>query len=412
MSPGLFALRGPLERARSPQGAVGNGETEEAWRVSESRRKMSSNDKVELLLVGGGHAHLEVVRRLISSPLRQRVSLTLVSPSSYHHYSGMVPGFLSGGYRESEIRFALAALARRAAGRFVLDSALRLDMAGRCLELTSGRRLGYDLVSFNIGSGAVGAKRPAVRRHAQSVKPISRAVQLKERLLELTAASIGRIVVVGAGAAGVEVALAARAVLGGWPITLVERKDQILTGYRQPVQSLARRILKSRGIEVMTGRQVTAVGPGRVSFEPNLDLDSQLTVWLTGAEASPLFRESGLVVSKQGFLAVDSSLRSVSDPSVFGAGDCVDLVEFPDTPKAGVYSVRQGPVLWSSLCATIEGTTLPRYRPQSGFLSILNTADGRALLAYKGQTSHSRWAFRLKDWIDRRFMARYQRLID
>ena len=373
---------------------------------------MSSSNKLELLLVGGGHAHLEVMRRLMLSPLRQKVSLTLVSPSSYHHYSGMVPGFLSGGYQEAEIRFALAPLARRCGGRFVLDAALRLDTARRRLELTSGRRLEYDLVSFNIGSGTVGARRASVRRHAQSVKPISRAVQLRERLLEMTSASLGRVVVVGAGAAGVEVALAIRAVLGQWPITVVEGRDRILSGYPQRVQLLALGILASRRIEVLTGRQVTSVGAQRVSLKPNLDLDSQLTVWLTGAEASPLFRESGLVVSERGFLAVDSSLRSVSDPGVFGAGDCVTMVEFPDTPKAGVYSVRQGPVLWSSLEGTIEGTTLPRYRPQSGFLSILNTADGRALLAYKGRASHSRWAFLLKDWIDRRFMARYQRLID
>ena len=73
--------------------------------------------------------------------------------------------------------------------------------------------------------------------------------------------------------------------------------------------------------------------------------------------------------------------------------------------------MREGPILWQSLKAAMTGGESPRYVPQKGFLSILNTGDGRALLDYKGLVSHSRWAWRLKDRIDRRFMARYQRLV-
>jgi NADH dehydrogenase FAD-containing subunit len=113
-------------------------------------------------------------------------------------------------------------------------------------------------------------------------------------------------------------------------------------------------------------------------------------------------------------LLIDDSLRSVDDPRIFAAGDCGTLASHPETPKAGVYAVREGPVLWQSLKAAVMtggGGEPPRYTPQTGFLSILNTADGKALLDYKGIVSHSRWAWRLKDRVDRRFMRKYQELI-
>ena len=115
-------------------------------------------------------------------------------------------------------------------------------------------------------------------------------------------------------------------------------------------------------------------------------------------------------MDEKGFLLVNDSLQSVSDPKVFAVGDCATLKAYPETPKAGVYAVRQAPVLWQSLVSTFAGAPLPRYVPQSGFLSLLNTADGKSVLRYKGLVSHSRWAWRLKDWIDRRFMNRYQTL--
>jgi selenide,water dikinase len=155
---------------------------------------------------------------------------------------------------------------------------------------------------------------------------------------------------------------------------------------------------------------VVEVGSKEVRLADGTRLPSHLTVWLTGPAATPIFQDSDLAVDSKGFLLVHESLQSMSEPTVFAVGDCATLQAFPDTPKAGVYAVRQAPVLWRSLLSTVAGATLPHYVPQSGFLSLLNTADGKALLRYKGIVSHSRWSWRLKDWIDRRFMNRYQRL--
>jgi len=369
--------------------------------------------RVRLLLVGAGHAHLEILRRLALSP--PGVELTVVSTGPRHHYSGMVPGYLQGTYSEDEIAVDVPRLAGRSGGRFVAGRAVGIDPRERRVALASGEELPYDLVSFAVGSETAGVDDPAVREHVERVKPIARMAALRTRLLDLVQreeAGEAAIAVVGGGAGGVEIALAAARVLEGAGVagrlTVLEGGPEILAGSTGRFRARALEILAARGIAVATGSRVIAARAGEVETAAGAVVPADLAIWLTGAVAQPLFQDSGLAVDERGFLLVDDALRALGDPRVFAAGDCGTLARYPETPKAGVYAVREAPILWHSLLATLTGGPAPRYRPQRGFLSLLNTADGCALLSYKGMVSHGRWAWRLKDWIDRRFMARYR----
>jgi pyridine nucleotide-disulfide oxidoreductase family protein len=366
------------------------------------------------LLAGTGHTHLEILRRLILEPLPE-VELTVVSTGSLHHYSGMVPGYLQGTYQEEEIAVRVPDLVERAGGSFLQGRAVGVDPAGRRVRVETAegvREVPYDLASFAVGSNTAGIDDPRIAGEAQRIKPLERVHALRERLLDLKG---GPVAVIGGGAAGVEVALAAAAVLEkgaqAHRITVLESGADLLSGYRERFRERARAILRQRRIAVRTGLRVCAVHADEVETEEGVRIPSRLTVWLTGAVAWPLFRDSGLPLDERGFLLTDEALRSVADPRIFAAGDCGTLARHSDTPKAGVYAVREGPVLWASLKAAVRGGEPPRYEPQHGFLSILNTGDGRALLDYRGAVSHSRWVWRLKDRIDRRFLARYQGLI-
>ncbi len=366
-----------------------------------------------MVLVGGGHSHLEVLRRAIESP-SAAISLTLVSAARRQHYSGMVPGFLAGAYREGEIAFDLASLAGRARAQFVEDAVVSIDPHLRRLRLARGEPIAYDLVSFAVGSAARGASLPGVRAHAWSVKPIGRAVALGAALSDLASSgAAARVVVVGAGAGGVEVACAAAALLEragtAGRVTVLESGDEILAGYSPRFRRRARGVLERKGFSILLRASVAEVDKSAVRLDDGRAVPSDLTIWVTGPSPPEVFAGSGLAV-EDGYLLVDDSLRSVTDPRVFGAGDCATLASRRGTPRAGVYAVREGPVLWRSLVAAVEGTGPPSYSPQRSFLSILNTADGRALLRYGAVVSWSRWAWRLKDAIDRRFMRRYQSL--
>ncbi len=366
---------------------------------------------MRILLVGGGHTHLEVLRRAALRRPRG-IDWTLVSQSPRHHYSGMVPGYLAGAYAEEMISFDLISLARRASAEFVKGKAVGLDPNARRVALEDGRPLSYDLVSFGIGSGSRGDDAPGVREYAATVKPIERAAELK-LALDALAGKRGPVSarVVGAGAAGVEVACAIAAVLdrsgARRDVSLLDADGEILASSSDRLRSRARAILEGKRIGTRTRAEVRAVRADAIELGGGELLPSDLTVWLTGPAAPALFRGAGLAVDPQGFLLVDDALRSVSDPRVHAVGDCATLASHPETAKAGVYAVRHGPVLWRSLLASATGGPLPRYRPQKDFLSILNTADGKALLRWGPVVAWSRSAFRLKDAIDRRFMRRY-----
>jgi NADH dehydrogenase FAD-containing subunit len=145
-----------------------------------------------------------------------------------------------------------------------------------------------------------------------------------------------------------------------------------------------------------------------VRLADGIRLPTDLVVWLAGAAGSRLLARTGLPLDERGFLLVDPTLRSVDGAPVWAAGDCATLVEHPETPKAGVYAVRQGPVLARNVRAAFGEGTSATYVPQKTFLSLLNTADGKALLRWRGIVSHSRFAWWLKDRIDRGFVRRHR----
>ena len=371
--------------------------------------------ETRLLLVGAGHVHLEILRRLALEPTPE-LETTIVSLEQRHFYSGMTPGYLAGQYTAADITSDVQAIARRAGARCVIGCATRLDPATRQVALQDGRTLPYDLVSFDIGSLLVGSDGPAAA-HAERIKPLHRVARLKERLDALADGDRtrpARVIVIGAGAGGVEVAFAAAATLdrSGRPreITIVDRGRRILNGYGEPFQRLAGRALSAHGIQLRLGVAVTAVDADQIMLEGEGMLPSDLTVWLTGPQGAPLLVASGLPTEPRGFLWIEDTLRSVADPRVFAVGDCGTFTQFPAIAKSGVYAVREAPILWHNLLAAARGRPLIGFRPQRSFLSILNTADGRALLRYKGLRSWSRWAWWLKDRIDRGFMRKYQRL--
>jgi selenide,water dikinase len=375
--------------------------------------------KARLLLVGAGHAHLEILRRLALEPTPE-LETTVVSLEQRHFYSGMTPGYLAGQYTAADITSDVLAIARRAGAQCVIGCAAGLEPAARQVTLQDGRTLPYDLVSFNVGSLLAGSDGPAAA-HAERIKPLHRVARLKERLDALAGTFAGghgtrpaRIVVIGAGAGGVEVAFAAAATLDrsgcARDITIVDRGSRILSGYGEPFQRLAERALKVHRIGLRLSAGVTAVEADQVLLDGGGALPSDLTVWLTGPQGASLFGASGLPTEPRGFLWIEDTLRSVADPRVFAVGDCGTFTQFPGIAKSGVYAVREAPILWHNLLAAARGQPLIHYRPQRSFLSILNTADGRALLRYKGLCTWSRWAWRLKDRIDRGFMRKYQRL--
>ena len=369
----------------------------------------------DLILVGAGHSHVQVLRSFLMQPPNCRVTVIVDRPVAV--YSGMVPGFVSGDYRAEELEIDPVPLARRAGARVVFGRVTRIDAAARCVLVEGRAPLHYDIASINIGSTVSGLDLPGVLDHALPTRPIGR---FNERIvaLDATVRAHGdrpfRVLVAGGGAGGVELACCIDArirALGASPeLTMVHAGAQLMPGNNAGLASRVTRALDRRGMRLVPQRKVTAVEPGKAHLDDGSELGFDALIWVTGAAAHPLGPASGLPVDARGFISVRSTLQIAGHDDLFAVGDCATLVDHPGTPKAGVYAVREGPYLTHNLRALLDGKTLKSYDPQPDFLTLLNLGDGTAIGAKKGFSFEGRWVMRWKDRIDRKFMRGFQLL--
>jgi len=361
-----------------------------------------------LLLVGGGHAQLEVLRSLRRAPI-PGVETILVSPGRYAAYTGMVPGYLAGRYARDEIRFDLAALATAAGAQFIDGHVTHIDATSR-VAMVGERALPFDACSVNVGPAPAGMHVPGVREHALPLRPLANARVLRERVDQLRERTYeSSCAVVGGGAAGVEVALAIAA--RGGPrlrVALVFDTPELLPEYPAAARRRAEAACARAGVACHPAARVTGVSAEHLALASGVTLSTELTVWVAGAAPPPLVDASELPRSSTGYFAVDDTLRAIDGAPVWGAGDCITIREHPWVPKAGVYAVRAGPILAHNLRAHLQGrVSTRRFTPQTGFLALLALGDGTALLRWRGIVIESQWAMALKDRIDRMFMGRY-----
>jgi len=364
--------------------------------------------KADLALVGGGHTHVQVLRRWRMAPVAG-VRLTLVVDRPDAVYSGMVPGFVAGDYAAHELSIDVVALARSAHARVMVARAVSIDAAAHRIELEGRPPLGYDVASLDVGATVRGLDVPGVREHALATRPIARLVaELDARVAGLP--DRPRVVIVGGGAAGVELAFTLDVrlrAMGRRPEVVLVSEGALLEDYGRRMQRLAQGELAARHIPVRTGARVSAVRADGIDLA-GASLAADLVVWATGAAPLPFPCGPGLPLDDDGFVRVEPTLQVEGAPDLFAAGDCASLRFAPWVRKAGVYAVREGPVLDANLRARLTGGSLRAYRPQRDFLTLLNLGGGAAIAAKWGIALHGRAAFRLKDWIDRRFVERFR----
>ncbi|MFO7956068.1 MAG: FAD-dependent oxidoreductase [Candidatus Brocadiia bacterium] len=364
-----------------------------------------------LVLVGGGHAHMTVLRRLDEFAARGH-RVTLISKEEYHYYSGMGPGLLGGIYAPQQARFHIRLMAQDRGAEFIEDVVEQVDADRRLLSLRSGGEVQYDVVSFNTGSHVpVDELAPDADANVLTVKPIVNLLRAREEILQLAAAGGRcRILIVGGGPAGVEVAGNLCRLLPAdgddCTVTLVAGR-RLLHGMSGKVRRLARTSLLLRGVRVLEGEFVERLSDGRAALRSGSGVPYDLALVATGVRPSPVFSGSGLPTGPDGGLLVNDRLQSVARPEIFGGGDCVSL-EGQRLKRVGVHAVRQNPILFANLMAALEGGPMMRFRPDENYLLILNMGDGRGLATKKGLVWGGWPAFMLKDFIDRRFVAEFQ----
>lgn len=359
----------------------------------------------DLVLIGGGHAHALVLRKWGMSPL-PGARLTLINPGPTAPYSGMLPGFVAGHYQRADLDIDLVKLARFAGARVVIGAASGIDTANRLVQVPGRAPIAYDLASVDVGITSQMPALPGFAVHAIPAKPLG------EFAAKWDAFGNGQgpahIAVIGGGVAGVELILAmayalrARGRLA--QATLID-SAKALTAIGAAARNRLRIALSEQAVTLLEGAEIASVEPDHIRLNDGREVLSDFTTGAAGARPYGWIADTGLEL-ENGFISVDASLQS-SDPAVFATGDCAHLSHAP-RPKAGVYAVRQAPVLFDNLRAILSGGDLRPYDPQKDYLKLISLGERSALGERFGRIIASPVMWRWKDQIDQKFMAKFR----
>jgi pyridine nucleotide-disulfide oxidoreductase family protein len=362
-----------------------------------------------LVLLGGGHAHLHVLQALAREPLAGAQAV-LITPHGHLSYSGMVPGVVAGHYAPEQARIPLAPLCAAAHVTLVQGQAVALDAAQRLVTLSDGRVAEYDVLSLDVGGAQDRDALPGAREHALFVRPIETLVSVLDRLREQASRRPLDVVVVGAGAAGFELALAlawglARPGEGSSRVALVTGGGEPLAGYPRAVVAHGLKALARHKVTLFR-EACTGVEPGTLVLASGARLACDVPVIATGVGAPAWLLGSGLALDERGFVRTGPKLQSASHPEVLAAGDVAVRDDAPH-PRSGVHAVRAGPPLALNLRRFIGAGQLQAYTPQPRTLNLLSCGERRAIMAWGDWVAEGRWAWWWKDRIDRAFIRRF-----
>ncbi len=363
-----------------------------------------------LVLVGGGHVHLLSLKNA-DQFIRAGAEVTVISADRFHYYSGMGPGMISGIYRPEQVRFDVQSMVESRGGKFVKDRVGSFDPADRTLFLHGGGKISYDLVSFNIGSYIPMDRIPGAEAEGIPVKPIQNLESAREAILKKSRNGISKVLIIGAGPAGVELVgniwRLAQSENARAEITLASSRDRVLPGLPEKASRLAQQSLSRRGVRILSNFRVVSMVHGLAHSQSGQEVPYEVAILTVGIVPQSIFADSGVETSEDGALLVNDYLQSTSNPDIFGAGDCI-AVKGKRLNRVGVYAVREAPILFRNLLATIEGKPLTTFKPQKRYLLIFNLGDGSGLLVWGSWIWRGRLAFTFKNYLDTRFMAKFQ----
>jgi selenide, water dikinase len=373
----------------------------------------------DIVLVGGGHSHVGVLKSFGMKPV-PGVRLTLICTDMHTPYSGMLPGYVAGHYDFDSVHIDLSRLAVFSNARVYRDEVIGIDRVNKKVLCRSRPPVPYDQLSINIGSTPQLQGVPGASDHAVAVKPIQKFNDRWIALLERVKAQAGKktIAVVGAGAGGVELTLAMQFRLRNELKALNRNPDElsfhlftssatILPTHNAGVRARFDKVLAERGVVVHRQAEVKEVFEASLTSSDGKTLQADEIIWVTRAGGAPWLKQTGLELDAEGFIKVLDTLQTVNDPDIYAAGDTASMVNF-QLEKAGVFAVRQGKPLTENLRRAVEGTPLQNYAPQSTWLALISTGDKYAVASrgWLGFAGSRVWQW--KDWIDRRFMAKFQ----
>ena len=361
----------------------------------------------DLVLVGGGHTHALVMRKWGMQALAG-VRLTLINPGATAAYSGMLPGFVAGHYDRDELDIDLVKLARFAGARLIDGAVTGIDTDARLITVPGRPPIAYDVVSLDVGITSDMPSLPGFTQHAIPAKPLG-TFATRWNTFRATATE-PHIAIIGGGVAGAELAMAMAHSLQQsrkTPVIHLIDRSSVLAGIGKTARRQMLAALDRCDVTVVEQADVTLIDANYIELADGRRIRSDFTTGAAGARPHDWQRNIGVDLH-EGFVAVNDNLQS-SDPAVFAVGDCAHLRNAP-RPKAGVFAVREAPVLFDNLRAVLSGGEMRPYSPQKDYLKLISLGGKSALAERFGTAFAGPLLWRWKDHIDRKFMRQFEEL--
>lgn len=364
-----------------------------------------------IILAGGGHAHLAVLSDWAEKPF-PHTTRWLVTSSRHTTYSGMLPGWMAGIYRAEDLTIDLKPIAEKAGARLVIADVIGIDPDNKFITLSSGETMAFDLLSLAVGGESNVSNLAALGDRLLPVRPVGDFVERWSTFIaDFDPGSTDQVVIVGGGAAGVELALGAAAfnhrMSNTVRVSIAASRDGFLSGHTPRARKRVLKELNARHINVHLAR-AAGTENGLLLSDGTL-LAADLVIAATGSRAPRWLARSGLACNASGFVNVGADMQSTSHPWIFAAGDIVNRVD-RHLDRSGVHAVKSGPVLAANLRAAVDGSKPLSYCSRHRTLYLLALGNRRAIGTWGSFVATGLWVWRMKDWIDRRFVRQYAKM--
>lgn len=352
----------------------------------------------KLILAGGGHGHINILKKLIKSPMKD-IDITLITDFGKQYYSGMISGFIEGIYTEDDISFDVRELCKRANVNYVEEKIISIDK-NKQVVTTENNEYNYDFLSINLGSVA-NVNFSVDDNGVLNVKPISELIETKESFLKKGFKDeVKKIYFIGGGASGVELAFSFKKAFKNFDITIIT-SEEILENFNEKSRTKVKKILKKKNIKLIEGEQVRKIEEHVIETE-NAKFEFDY-VFLTSGFKGVDVKYIDFDVDDRNYVTVDE--RLMVDQNIFAMGDSANIYKYPKLPKAGVFAIREAPILLENLMSALRNSGDKKsYEPQLKYLQILNCGGKKAIMNYGKFSFYGRLSWWLKDKIDRKYM--------
>ncbi|OEH92221.1 NAD(P)/FAD-dependent oxidoreductase [Bacillus solimangrovi] len=363
-----------------------------------------------LILAGCGHAHVYLLKQFANSNVDD-VEILVFSPSRYQYYSGMFSGYAEAIYKLEDIRIDIEQMATSAGATLINEAVDKIDAHNKSITTANGLNYHFDILSINTGSIINDHHIANIEQYAHFIKPNNHYQQSVQALQTAT-----QPVVVGGGASGIELSISLASYrnqhkLDQTPVSLIYPEEHVLKQFHN--ESLSKRVeteLSRIGVQLIPNTRIHSVKENMLQSTNNEHITYSELLWLAGIRAPSLFNKSNLPTNTDGFLLVNKQLCVPEYPYIFGAGDSVTMKEHPNLPKAGVYAIRQAPLLWKNVIKALrdDSSQLEVFNPQKNYLAILSLSNHYGVAIYGKHYMFGKFAWKWKNYIDTKFMNQYK----